>query len=99
MIRQKPYAKLIEEVRLLGFGSDLQDELNNEMMSGLDAWIREKKAAQGLSGKQRSALVISVLGGWLFYLSMVRQGATVETLRDTLLDEWATRWAAILDRS
>jgi len=99
MVRQKPYAHLIEEVRLLGFGTDLQDELNTEMMSGLDAWIRGKKAAQGLSGKQRSALVISVLGGWLFYLSMVRQGATVETLRDTLLDEWATRWAAILDGS
>jgi hypothetical protein len=69
------------------------------MMRGLDAWMRGKQAAQGLTGKQRSALVISVLGGWLFYLSMVRQGVTVETLRDTLLDEWATRWAAILDGS
>ncbi len=99
MNRQKPYARLIEEIRLLDFGADLQDELNADMMVGLDAWIKGKPAAKGLSRKQRSALVISVIGGWLFYLSMVRQGAAaaIDALRDTLLDEWATRWASILD--
>lgn len=97
MVRQEPYARLIEEVRLLDFGADLQDELNIGMMSGLEAWIRRKPAARGLSRKQRSALVISVVGGWLYYLSLVKQGAEVEALRNTLLDEWATRWASILD--
>ncbi len=28
MIRQKPFARLIEEIRLLDFGADLQDELD-----------------------------------------------------------------------
>lgn len=97
MARQRPYARLIEEVRLLDFGADFQDQLNTDMIMGLDAWIKGKRAAKGLSAKQRSALIISVLGGWLFYLSMVRQGATVEAIRDTLLDEWATRWASVLD--
>ena len=97
MIRQKPYASLIEEVRLLGFGAELQDELDAGMQRGLDAWVRGKPAAKGLSGKQRAALIISVIGGWLFYLSMIRKGASVEDLRDTLLDEWASRWARVLD--
>ena len=97
MVRQKPYARLIEEVRLLGFGAELQEALDTDMMRGLKAWIRGKRAAEGLDSEQTSALIISVIGGWLFYLSMVRQGASVEGLRDTLLDEWATRWAGILD--
>jgi hypothetical protein len=57
----------------------------------------KRPAAKGLSGKQVSALVISVFGGWLFYLSMVQRGVNVDPLRDTLLDEWATLWASILD--
>jgi len=96
-IRQKPFARLIEEIRLLDFGTELQDQLNAEMMAALAAWLRGKPAAKGLSRKQVSALAINVFGGWLFYLSMVRQGVTVEPLRETLLDEWATRWASILD--
>lgn len=97
MARQKPYARLIEEVRLLDFGSDLQDELDADMMTGLEKWLRSKPAARGLSRKRRAALAISVVGGWVFYLSMVQRGASVERLRDTVLDEWATRWAAVLD--
>jgi AcrR family transcriptional regulator len=99
MIRQKPFARLIEEIRLLDFGADLQEELNTDMMVGLMEWIKEKPAAKDLSKKQLSALVISVFGGWLVYLSMIRQGAAVEPLRDTLLDEWATRWAFMLDKA
>ncbi len=97
MIRQKPYARLIEEVRVLDFGADFQDELNTQMMVGLEKWIKGKPAAKGLSRKQKLALIINVLGGWLFYLSLVRQGTAVDELRDTLLDDWATRWASILD--
>jgi AcrR family transcriptional regulator len=97
MIRQKPFARLIEEIRLLDFGADLQDELNTEMMVGLEAWIKVKRAAKGLSDRQVAALIITVIGGWLFYLSLVERGAAVDSLRGTLLDEWATRWASILD--
>jgi AcrR family transcriptional regulator len=97
MIRQKPFARLIEEVRLLDFAVDLQDELDSDMMVGLVTWIKEKPAASSLSRKQVSALVISVFGSWLFYLSKVNQSVSTDPLRDTLLDEWATFWASILD--
>ena len=97
MIRQRPFTRLIEEIRLLDFGADLQEELNTDMMAGLTTWLRGKPIAQNLSAKQASALVLSVFGGWLFYLTMVKQGAAVEPLRDTMLEEWATRWASILE--
>ena len=97
MTRQKPYARLIEEIRLLDFGADLRSELNTEMMVGLAAWVGGKPAAKGKSRKQISALVIRVFGSWLFYLSMAAQGLPVDSLRDTLLDEWATDWASVLD--
>jgi AcrR family transcriptional regulator len=97
MIRQKPFLRFIEEVRLLDFGADLQAELDMGMMDGLAAWTKSKPAAKGLSGKRISALVISVFGGWLYYMNMAKQGIDVESLRDTMLDEWATRWASILD--
>jgi AcrR family transcriptional regulator len=98
MIRQKPFARLIEEIRLLDFGADLQDDLDTDMMIGFVAWISEKPAAKGLSQKQIAALLISVFGGWLFYIHKVQQDATMNPLdRDTMLDEWATRWASILD--
>jgi AcrR family transcriptional regulator len=98
MIRQKPFARLIEEIRLLDFGAELQDELDTDMMVGLTAWINEKPAGKGLSYKQTAALLINVIGGWLFYLHKVQQDVTADVLdRDTMLDEWATRWASILD--
>ncbi len=97
MIRQKPFARVIEEIRLLDFGADLQDELNTDMMVALVAWTRGRPAAKGLSRKQISALIINVIGGWLFYLAKVQQSETVDPFRDTMLDEWATLWASILD--
>ncbi len=97
MVRQKPFARLIEEIRMLDFGADLQDELNADMMQMLESWISAKPAAQGMSRTQLAALVVSVIGGWVFYLNMAARGASVDALRDTLLDEWATRWAGILD--
>lgn len=98
MIRQKPFARLIEEIRLLEVGAELQEDLDADMLVGLVAWISEKPAAKGLSQKQMAALLISVFGGWLFYIHKVQQDGTAELLdRDTMLDEWATRWASILD--
>ena len=98
MIRQQPFARLIEEIRLLDFGAELQDELNTDMMVGLATWASGKPAAKGMSQDQLAALLISVFGGWLFYLFKVQQEDAIGQLdRDTMLDEWATRWARILD--
>lgn len=98
MVRQKPFARLIEEVRLLDFGPDLQEELDTNMMVGLGLWTSGKPAAKGLSELQLMALVTSVFGGWMIYLSFVGRGAPLDPMfRDTMLDEWATLWASILD--
>jgi AcrR family transcriptional regulator len=98
MTRQKPFARLIEEIRLLDFGADLQDELNTDMLVGLSSWLSQKPGVKGLSQQQIAALLISVFGGWLFYIFKVQQDAAANHLdRDIMLDEWATRWAAILD--
>ena len=97
MIRQKPYARLIEEIRLLDFGAELQEELDRHMLLALEAWIKTKPAAKNLSRKQTSALLITILGGWLHYLAMLSRGAQVGALRDSVLEEWASHGASILD--
>jgi AcrR family transcriptional regulator len=98
MVRQKPFARLIEEIRLLDVGAELQEEIDTDMMVALAAWLSGKPAAKGLSHQQTGALLISVFGGWLFYIHKVQQDSTPELLgRDTMLDEWATLWATALD--
>ncbi len=97
MVRQKPYQRLIEEVRLLDFGDTLQEELDSGMVVALTQWIRGKPAAAELSGKERGALLISVFGSWLYYLAQLQKGADVAALRDTLLNNWASHWAETLD--
>lgn len=97
MIRQKPFTRLIEEIRLLDFGTELQGNLDEDMQVALEGWLKAKPAAKGMSRKQKAALAISVFGGWLYYLSLVQRDAAVDPLRDTLLNEWATLWASILD--
>jgi|APSaa5957512535_1039671.scaffolds.fasta_scaffold37148_2 AcrR family transcriptional regulator len=98
MIRQQPFARLIEEVRLLDFGAELQDELDTDMMIALGTWISEKPAAKGQSQKQIAALLVNVIGGWLFYIHKIQQDVPADLLdRDTMLEEWATNWATILD--
>ena len=68
------------------------------MLLGLAAWLSGKSAAKDLSDKQVAALLISVFGGWLFYIFKIQQERNDELLdRDTMLDEWATQWAGILD--
>ncbi len=97
MVRQKPFARLIDEIRLLEFGADLQQQLDADMMNALAAWIRGKPAANSQTEQQTSALVINVFGSWLYYLSLVQRDESVGRLRDILLDDWATRWASVLD--
>ena len=98
-IRQQPYARLIEEVRLLEFGAELQSELDGDMLKGLAHWIAQKPGAKDLAEDQIFALLLSIFGGWIFYLTMMSRTDEVAALRDTMLGEWATRWAKVLDES
>lgn len=97
MVRQQPYARLIEEVRLLDFGQEFEDQLNADMLAGLDGWIKTKPVAQEQSKKQRAVLLMNVLGGWLYYLSLLKEDGKMNSYRDMMLEQWASHWAAVLD--
>lgn len=96
--RGRPFAQLIDEIRVLKGGIDLENEVNDAMTTALASWVETKPAAKGLSRQQLSALAVSVFGSWLFYLTKVEQGVTLASVdRDVLLNDWATRWADTLD--
>ena len=96
--QQKPYLRLIEEIRLLDFGDEIQGDMDSQMMIGLASWGGSKPAAKHMSQKQLSALLVNIIGGWVFYMMKKEQDGMDKILdRDTMLNEWATRWATFLD--
>lgn len=98
MVRQKPFARLIEEIRLLDVGAELEGELNAEMLLAMVRWLNGKPAAAGRSQQQLAALLVNMLGGWLFYIHKAQQQGAWQVLdRDAMLNEWATLWAGVLD--
>ena len=63
-------------------------------------WVATKAAAEGLDTDRLAALTLNVFGSWLFYLSKRQHGVELAVLdRDTVLDDWATRWSGLLDRA
>ncbi len=98
MQRQRPFARLIEEIRLMDVGAELQEEINADMMLGLATWVAQKPAAEGMSQAQLGALLINVFGGWLFYIHRVQPDEGMDVVgRETMLNEWASFWAAALE--
>ncbi len=96
--RQRPYARLIEEIRLTDSGSAFEEEANREMLDALTEWVATKPAARGRERKRVAALALSVFGGWLFYLSKRNQGVELTAIeRDVLIEEWAAVWSGVLD--
>ncbi len=96
--RQRPYLRLIEEVRLTTSGKAFEEDANREMLGALMDWMSTKAAARGRDKKQLAALTVCVFGGWLFYLTKRNQGVEVPAIeRDVLIDEWAALWAGVLD--
>ena len=98
--RQAPYMRLIEEIRITETGAAFESQLNEELLGALMGWVASKPAARRYSQQRLAALTMSIFGGWLFYLVKLQQGVDVAVLdRDVLLNEWATLWANMLDRS
>lgn len=96
--RQAPFARLIEEYRLLEGAKELEEALNERMLAALVSWIETKELARGRSADELSALALTVFGSWLFYLRKVAQGIELEALTPELfLDEWAGFWSRTLD--
>ena len=97
--RQKPYLRLIEEARLTAAGRTFEQRANEAMLDSLMGWVGGKPAARGLDPAGLAALTIEIFGSWLFYLSKRQQGIELAVLdREALLEDWAGRWACLLDR-
>ena len=98
--RQRPYLRLIEESRLTESGRSFEQAANDAMLRALMAWVATKAAAGGLDTGRLAALTMNVFGSWLFYLTKRQQGVELAVLdRDTLLEDWASRWSGTLDRA
>ena len=69
------------------------------MIAALGAWISDKPAVQKLSQQQTGALLVSIIRGWLFYIHQIQKVSADLLDRDTMLDEWASHWAQVLDTS
>ncbi|MEM7017177.1 MAG: TetR/AcrR family transcriptional regulator [Pseudomonadota bacterium] len=95
--RQKPYTRLIEEVRLIDSGKAFEIEANDAMLKALMRWVATKPAGVTLEQQNLAALTMSIFGGWLFYLTKQQQGVELDTVtRDVMLKDWAALWAGIL---
>ena len=98
--RQAAYLRLIEEARLTETGRSFEQQANDAMLRALMEWLAPKAAAEGLDTDRLAALTLNVFGSWLFYLSKRQHGVELAVLdRDTVLDDWATRWSGLLDRA
>lgn len=96
--RQRPYLRLIEELRLTESGRQFEAAANDAMLKALTRWIAGKPAGADLADAELASLTMSVFGGWLFYLGKRQQGVELESVdRDVMLRGWATMWAGILD--
>jgi len=96
--RQRPYLRLIEEVRLTPSGQALEAQANDAMLHALMEWVAAKPAGTHLEPAKLAALTMNVFGGWLFYLSKRQQGVSLEAIdRDLMLEAWAAHWAIVLD--
>lgn len=97
--RQRPYLRLIEEVRLTSAGKAFEARANQEMLRALMKWVATKAAGARLKEPRLAALTMSIFGGWLFYLTKQQQGVELDAVDpEVLLKDWAKRWAMVLDR-
>ena len=96
--RQRPYLRVIEEIRLTPAGRAFEQQANDAMLQALMEWVARKPAAAGLGKARLAALTLDVFGSWLFYLGKRQQGIELDAVsRDVLLDDWANRWSGSLD--
>jgi AcrR family transcriptional regulator len=98
--RQRPYLRLIGEIRLTEPGRSFEQEANEAMLQALMNWVATKPAGEALNSEKLATLTMNVFGSWLFYLTKRQQGIDLMAVdRDTLLESWAGTWSVVLDVS
>jgi len=96
--RQAALGSLLSEIRSLKEIRELEDRVDVDLGEALVAWLAEKPYARGMSRERLFALLLSMLGGWIFFLSKRSSAAAPAGLTDDLmLDQWARFWASVLE--
>ncbi|MFQ5510677.1 MAG: hypothetical protein ACE5EO_02410 [Candidatus Krumholzibacteriia bacterium] len=86
-------AGLIAEIRHLEKIQELEARVNRGLLEALTGWLAAKPFACHKSEAHLVALVLTIFGGWIFYLSRRGSPAGPEGLTDTLMiEEWAGTW-------
>ena len=97
-LRQAPLASLIAELQQIDKIRELENRTDQDLLEALIGWLADKPAAAGRTEAQRVALLLSIFGGWIFY--MFKSGTAAgpgELDDDIMLEEWATLWTRVLD--
>jgi AcrR family transcriptional regulator len=95
--RQAPLAGLIFEVRQLPRIQDLEKRVSEDLLEALMGWLKDKPLAQNKTDVELTALILTVFGGWLFFLSKRGSGIAPELTDERMLSGWADFWTHILD--
>ncbi len=99
MARQAPLAGLIAEIQHLPKIQELQNRVDRDLMQAFNSWLRDKRYADGMSADELDALVLSIFGGWIFYMFKRQHGSEAVEMRDeAMLSLWADLWSRILDQ-
>jgi AcrR family transcriptional regulator len=98
--RQAPLAGLIAEIRHLDKIQALEARVNQDLLDAFTRWLAAKPFAENKSKARLAALVLTIFGGWIFYLSKRGTAPSQFELTDeVMLAEWADMWADRLDRA
>jgi AcrR family transcriptional regulator len=95
--RQAPLANLIAEVQRLEKVRALEDRVSKDLFEALTGWLADKPIARGKDRTRLVALLITIFGGWIFYLTKRGSPVTPELTDQRMIEEWAGTWARILD--
>ena len=95
--RQAPFAALIAEVQKLPKIQELENRVNSDLLEALTGWLSTKSFAKKKSEAERTALILTILGGWIMYISKRGSSVMPELTDGRMLNEWATFWATTLD--
>jgi len=96
--RQAPLASLITEVQELPQIIELQNRVDLELTDLLMGWLADKPYGRGMNAADLMALLLSIFGGWIFFLSKQSSKAGPPGFSDeTMLNQWANFWAGILE--
>ena len=73
-------------------------QTNAKVIASLRNWVATKPHLKSSTENQQNELVLSLVGGWLFYLTKKSQDEKFFDVNESsFMNSWADLWASILD--